>query len=83
MKKIACVALALSLASTAAFAQGTGGEVAVGTNVTALAPAGAAATAVAGQTVVIAGIGTATWVVVGGALLLVVTSLASDTTTES
>lgn len=82
MKKIACVALALSLASTAAFAQ-SGGEVGVGANVTGLAPAGAAATAVAGQTVVIAGIGTATWVVIGGALLLVVTSLASDTTTGS
>ena len=81
MKKIACVALALSLASTAAFAQGTSGEVGVGSNVTGLAPAGA--TAVAGQTVVIAGVGTATWVVVGGALLLIVTSLASGTTAES
>lgn len=79
MKKIACIALALSVASTAAFAGGIGGEFGIGSNVTALAPAGTAA--VAGQTVVIAGVGTATWVVVGGALLLVVTSLASDSST--
>jgi hypothetical protein len=76
MKKIACIALALSLASTAAFSQ------AVGDDVTALAPGGAAA-AVAGQTVVIAGVGTATWAVVGGALLLILVSLASDSSTPS
>ena len=74
MKKIASIALALSLVSTGAFAQSTGADV------TALAPGGAAG-AVAGQTVVIAGIGTATWVVIGGALLLVLVSLASDSST--
>jgi hypothetical protein len=61
--------------STGAFAQ------AVGADVTALAPGGAAG-AVAGQVVVIAGVGTATWVLVGGALLLILVSLGSDTTTN-
>jgi uncharacterized protein YdeI (BOF family) len=74
MKKIA-IALILSLASTSAFAQ------AVGDDVTNLAPAGT--TGVAGTSVVIAGVGTATWVVIGGFLLLVLVAAAgSDTTTN-
>ena len=65
MKKIA-IALALSLATTSAFAQGAP---AVGTDVTNLAPGGTQNLA-QGQTVVIAGVGTATVVTIGGALLL-------------
>lgn len=76
MKKIAGIALGLSLLSTGAFAQATGADV------TALAPGGAAG-AVAGQTVVIAGVGTATWTIIGGALLLILTSLSSGTTSEA
>ena len=74
MKKIAMIALALSLVSSGAFAQE------VGADVTALAPGGAAG-AVAGQTVVIAGVGTATWVVLGGALLLILVALAPSSNT--
>ena len=76
MKKIASFALALSLVSTGAFAQ------AVGDDVTALSPGGTSG-AVAGQTVVIAGVGTATWVIVGGALLLILASLSSGTTADA
>ena len=75
MKKIASFALALSLVSTGAFAQ------AVGADVTALSPGGSSG-AVAGQSVVIAGVGTATWVIIGGALLLVLVSLSSGTTVD-
>ena len=71
MKKIASIALALSLASTASFGQE------VGADVTALAPGAGAV----GETVVIAGVGTATWAIVGGALLLILVSLSSGTTT--
>jgi hypothetical protein len=74
MKKIA-FALALSLAATSAFAQK------VGDNVTNLAPAGT--TGAVGTSVVIAGVGTATWAVVAGVLLLVlVASAGSNTTTN-
>jgi hypothetical protein len=73
MKKIASIALALSLASTASFGQ------AVGDDVTALAPAAGTA----GETVVIAGVGTATWAIVGGALLLILVSLASGSSTPT
>ena len=76
MKKIASIALALSLVSTSAFAGG------VGDDVSNLAPGGAAG-AVAGQTVVIAGVGTATWVIIGGALLLVLVSLSPSSTPSS
>lgn len=75
MKKIASIALALSLASTGVFAQ------AIGADVTALSPGGTSG-AVAGQTVIIAGVGTATWVVIGGALLLILVSLSSGTTVD-
>lgn len=80
MKKIACVALALSLAATAAFAE-AGGGLYVGADVTALAPAGVAG--IEGATVVIAGVGTATWTLVGGALLLLLTILAPDSSPDS
>jgi len=75
MKKIA-IALALSLAATSAFAQ-----VAPGTDVTNLAPAGT--TAVAGTSVVIAGVCTATWLVVGGALLLIVVASAGGSSSST
>lgn len=75
MKKIACVALALSLSATAAFAEAGAGLV-LGADVTALAPVGVAG--VEGATVVIAGVGTATWTMVGSALLLLLTVLAPD-----
>lgn len=79
MKKIA-IALALSLAATTAFAQAA--APAVGADVTNLAPGGS--TAVVGQSVVIAGVGTATWAIVGGALLLIlIASAGSDTTTPN
>ena len=65
MKKIASLALALSLAATASFAQTPEGAIAVTT------PG-----AVAGQTVVIAGT-TYTWVLVGGMLFLVLLASAS------
>lgn len=77
MKKIASVALALSLMATASLAQ----EIGIGSDVTALAPTGAAA--VEGATVVIAGVGTATWTIVGGALLLLVTTLSPDSSPDS
>ena len=70
MKMIASIALALSLVSTSAFAQD------VGTDVTALAPGGTGA--VVGQSVVIAGVGTATWAIVGGAVLLILVSLSPN-----
>ena len=73
MKKIA-IALVLSLAATSAFAQA-----APGTDVTALAPAGTAA--VEGQSVVIAGVGTATWTIVAGVLLLIIIASGSNTNT--
>lgn len=73
MKKIACIALALSLSSSAAFAQGLGDDV------SNLAPGGTAA--VQGQSVVIAGVGTATWVIVGGVLLLILVSLSPNSST--
>ena len=77
MKKIA-IALALSLAATSAFAQAAAPV--VGSDVTNLAPGGN--TAVVGQSVVIAGVGTATWVIIGGALLLIlVASAGSNSTT--
>lgn len=66
MKKIA-IALALSLAATSAFAQTAP---AVGSDVTNLAPGGTQ-NVVVGQSVVIAGVGTATAVSIGGALLLI------------
>lgn len=67
MKKIA-IALALSLAATSTFAQAA--PPAVGSDVTNLAPGGTQ-NLVEGQTVVIAGIGTATVVSIGGALFLI------------
>ena len=73
MKKIA-IALALSLAATSAFAQTAP---APGADVTSLAPGGTAG-AVVGQSVVIAGSGTAPWVVIGGALLLVLVASAGS-----
>ena len=76
MKKIA-IAFALSLAATSAFAQ-----VAEGTDVTNLAPGGTAG-AVVGQSVVIAGVGTATWAIIGGALLLIVVASAGSATTTT
>ena len=71
MKKIASFALALSLSATASFGQQ------VGDDVTALAPAAG----VAGGTVVIAGVGTATWTLIGGLLFLLLVASASDGTT--
>ncbi len=67
MKKIA-IALALSLAATSTFAQAV--PPAVGADVTNLAPGGTQ-NLVEGQTVVIAGVGTATVVTIGGALFLI------------
>ncbi|MBC7479557.1 MAG: hypothetical protein H7317_15960 [Pseudorhodobacter sp.] len=67
MTKIA-IALALSLAATSAFAQTV--APAVGSDVTNLAPGGTQNVA-QGQTVVIAGVGTATAVSIAGALLLI------------
>ena len=67
MKKLA-FALALSLAATSAFAQAAGPR--VGDNVTNLAPGGTTGV-VAGQSVVIAGVGTATAISIGGALILI------------
>ena len=79
MKKIA-IALALSLAATSAFAQAAAAPQ-PGSDVTSLAPGGTAG-AVVGQTIVIAGVGTATWVVVAGVLLLIlVASAGSNSTT--
>lgn len=66
MKKIA-IALVLSLAATSAFAQAAP---VVGADVTNLAPGGTQ-NLVQGQTVVIAGVGTATAVTIGGALFLI------------
>ena len=74
MKKIA-IALALSLAATSAFAQ----QPKVGSDVTSLAPAGT--TGVVGTSVVIAGVGTATWVIIGGVLLLVLVAAAGSNST--
>ena len=79
MKKIA-IALTFCLATEPAFAQ-AGGVPEVGSDVTSLAPGGTTG-AVAGQTVVIAGVGTATWAIVGGILLLVLVASASNTTTD-
>ena len=82
MKKIA-IALALSLVATSAFAQAA--PPAVGSNVTSLAPGGTAGL-VAGQSVIIAGVGTATAVWIGGALILILALSAggssSNTTTN-
>ena len=80
MKKIA-IALTFCLATTPAFAQ-AGGVPEVGSDVTSLAPGGTN-TAVAGQTVVIAGVGTATWVVVAGVLLLVLVAAGGSSTTTT
>lgn len=79
MKKIA-IALALSLAATSAFAQAVVPP--VGADVTNLAPGGVAG-AVVGQSVIIAGVGTATWAVIGGALLLILVASGSSTTTTN
>lgn len=77
MKKIA-IALAIALSASSAFAQA-----AIGTDVTNLAPANSSATAVAGNTVVIAGVGTATWVAVGGVLLLILVAGAGGGSSSS
>ena len=70
MRKIA-IALALSLAATTAFAQ----TPTVGSDVTTLAPGGTTGLVV-GQTVVIAGVGTATVVAIGGTLFLILAVVA-------
>ena len=82
MKKLA-FALALSLAATSAFAQAAIPQ--IGDNVTNLAPGGTAGV-VAGQSVIIAGVGTATAVWIGGALILILVlssgGSSSNTTTN-